>query len=371
MSSHADLNDVKADARALFTVVERHSSATVRVMPTDYSRGPWDHGLLHAGPLAGLAAWAAEHCVVEQLVEASPGMVCSRLTVELLSAVPQATLEVTAVVAKPGNRSRVVDVTMTQEGVTMVRATTQWLRPTIGWEANDGGPPSRPDEVAEGEFAATVQPILEQNCVSCHTEGGPGWTTVAFDTAHEVAEVAPDIALVDARALVNLPFAQRAVRGGDARVGSIAAASIVAKVHRDGLMRELAGRYPGYGFARNKGYGTAEHLRALARNGPTPEHRYSFAPVRDAATADEDLSALLTAAKRDAAADCGGALLFTCNGRGTRLFDAPHHDAGALASCWHGLPVAGFFAQGEIGPIGGKNFLHGFTASIALFHVPQ
>ena len=155
MSGHADLNDVKADARALFTVVERHSAATVRVMPTDYSRGPWDHGFLHAGPIAGLAAWAAEHCVVEQLVEASPGMVCSRLTVELLSAVPQATLEVTAVVAKPGNRSRVVDVTMTQEGVTMVRATSQWLRPTIGWEANDGGPPGRPDEVASpgsGEF---------------------------------------------------------------------------------------------------------------------------------------------------------------------------------------------------------------------------
>jgi len=90
--------------------------------------------------------------------------------------------------------------------------------------------------------------------------------------------------------------------------------------------------------------------------------------VRDAQTADEDLSELLktksTAEQADAPA---GALLFTCNGRGTRLFSEPHHDAGALAARWAHLPTAGFFAQGEIGPVGGKNFLHGFTASIALF----
>jgi small ligand-binding sensory domain FIST len=92
--------------------------------------------------------------------------------------------------------------------------------------------------------------------------------------------------------------------------------------------------------------------------------------VRDAATADEDLHALLAAAKRESDA-CGGALLFTCNGRGTRLFDQPHHDAAALAHYWNSLPTAGFFAQGEIGPIGGKNFLHGFTASIALFRAAE
>jgi small ligand-binding sensory domain FIST len=87
--------------------------------------------------------------------------------------------------------------------------------------------------------------------------------------------------------------------------------------------------------------------------------------VRDAGTADEDLQAMLAAADSGRAAPLA-ALLFTCNGRGTRLFEQPHHDAAALARRWPGLPVAGFFAQGEIGPIGGKNFLHGFTASIAL-----
>ena len=89
--------------------------------------------------------------------------------------------------------------------------------------------------------------------------------------------------------------------------------------------------------------------------------------VRDAQTADEDLDAMLSVAKANGAANCLGALLFTCNGRGTRLFDGPDHDASTLARHWNGLPVAGFFAQGEIGPVGGKSFLHGFTASVALF----
>ena len=93
--------------------------------------------------------------------------------------------------------------------------------------------------------------------------------------------------------------------------------------------------------------------------------------VRDAQTADDDLNSLLAAARQDSSTNCLGALVFTCNGRGTRLFDEAHHDAQALEHCWPKLPVAGFFAQGEIGPVGGKNFLHGFTASIALFEPPE
>ncbi len=87
--------------------------------------------------------------------------------------------------------------------------------------------------------------------------------------------------------------------------------------------------------------------------------------VRDAQTADEDLRALVGSAVGRAPAEA--ALLFTCNGRGTRLFDAPHHDAGVLREQLGPVPVAGFFAHGEMGPVGGKNFLHGFTASCALF----
>ncbi len=87
--------------------------------------------------------------------------------------------------------------------------------------------------------------------------------------------------------------------------------------------------------------------------------------IRDAATADEDLRSLL--ATVDTASPPAGALLFTCNGRGTRLFPRPNHDVSCLTDALGPLPTAGFFAQGELGPIGGKNFLHGFTASIAIF----
>jgi small ligand-binding sensory domain FIST len=85
--------------------------------------------------------------------------------------------------------------------------------------------------------------------------------------------------------------------------------------------------------------------------------------VRDAATADEDLRELLGRAPADSAA---GALLFTCNGRGTRLFSAPDHDAALVSDMLGGAALAGFNCAGEIGPVGGENFLHGFTASIAL-----
>lgn len=89
----------------------------------------------------------------------------------------------------------------------------------------------------------------------------------------------PDHVLVDGQAIPDLEWPQTAIVGGDARDGSIAAASIVAKVHRDALMRRLASRYPGYGFDRHKGYATREHLAALQRLGPSPLHRRSFAPV--------------------------------------------------------------------------------------------
>jgi small ligand-binding sensory domain FIST len=88
--------------------------------------------------------------------------------------------------------------------------------------------------------------------------------------------------------------------------------------------------------------------------------------VRDAGTAHEDLVELLG---RDevAGSNPAGALVFTCNGRGSRLFADPHHDARCIAESLGPIPTAGFFAQGEIGPIGRRNCLHGFTASIALF----
>ncbi|MDR5710207.1 MAG: ribonuclease HII [Armatimonadota bacterium] len=90
----------------------------------------------------------------------------------------------------------------------------------------------------------------------------------------------PQLVLVDGPWRLPLDLPQRPVVDGDARVALIAAASILAKVERDRLMRELDALYPGYGFARHKGYLTREHLQALARLGPCPAHRRSFRPLR-------------------------------------------------------------------------------------------
>ncbi len=89
--------------------------------------------------------------------------------------------------------------------------------------------------------------------------------------------------------------------------------------------------------------------------------------VRDAETADAELRQMLAAARNAATTDPQGALLFTCNGRGTRLFPEPHHDAVVIGQALGHVPLAGFFAAGEMGPISGRNFLHGFTASVAIF----
>jgi ribonuclease HII len=92
----------------------------------------------------------------------------------------------------------------------------------------------------------------------------------------------PGHALIDGLPVTPLAVPQTAVVKGDARSYSIAAASVLAKVTRDRLMIEYDRQYPEYGFAEHKGYGTARHLAALARHGPCPIHRRSFAPLKPA-----------------------------------------------------------------------------------------
>ncbi len=103
----------------------------------------------------------------------------------------------------------------------------------------------------------------------------------AMLAALERLAIAPDYLLIDALEL-DLPIEQKALIHGDARSISIAAASILAKVARDQLMDEWDSVYPQYGLAHNRGYATPEHLEALRRHGPTPQHRFSYAPVREA-----------------------------------------------------------------------------------------
>jgi ribonuclease HII len=105
-------------------------------------------------------------------------------------------------------------------------------------------------------------------------------TLAAMGRAVAALGLIPDIALVDGNVPPKLPCRVKTVIGGDGLSLSIAAASIIAKVTRDRLMRRLATRYEGYGWHTNVGYGTAEHQAALKALGLTPHHRRSFAPVQ-------------------------------------------------------------------------------------------
>ena len=104
-------------------------------------------------------------------------------------------------------------------------------------------------------------------------------TMLAMIRAVDALGIMPAMVLVDGNALPKWSYPATAIVGGDGHCLSIAAASIVAKHERDCIMIEHDRAHPGYGWASNKGYGTAEHRSALTRLGPTPLHRRSFAPV--------------------------------------------------------------------------------------------
>ncbi len=107
-------------------------------------------------------------------------------------------------------------------------------------------------------------------------------TMLAMQRAVQGLRLKPVRVLVDGNRLPALDVMAEAVVGGDAKVPAISAASILAKVTRDRWCDELHQRYPAYGFAAHKGYGTALHMQALRAHGPCPEHRRSFAPVAQA-----------------------------------------------------------------------------------------
>lgn len=103
---------------------------------------------------------------------------------------------------------------------------------------------------------------------------------LAMRRAIEALILVPQFVIVDAFRVPGLAMPQKAVIRGDLHVKSIAAASVIAKVARDAEMERLGAAHPGYGFGRHKGYGTKEHQEALARLGPSPIHRMSYAPVK-------------------------------------------------------------------------------------------
>ena len=104
---------------------------------------------------------------------------------------------------------------------------------------------------------------------------------LAMTRAVAALDIAPEFVYVDGNHCPKWQHHSQAIVKGDARIASISAASVLAKVTRDKYMEELDARYPGYGLAKHKGYPTKEHLESLRRLGPTSVHRKSFAPVAD------------------------------------------------------------------------------------------
>ncbi len=105
---------------------------------------------------------------------------------------------------------------------------------------------------------------------------------LAMKRAIEAAGAKPDMVLVDGnREPKNFGFKTKAVIKGDAKCYSISAASVLAKVYRDRLMEDMAKQYPGYGFEKNAGYGTKAHIEGLKKYGVTPQHRKSYAPIKE------------------------------------------------------------------------------------------
>lgn len=139
-------------------------------------------------------------------------------------------------------------------------------------------------------------------------------------------------------------------------------------LHLGIAMTELRERFRPGDFLISNVLGADQESGAIAIGNPIRVGQTVQFHVRDHETADEDLRQMLQQTDNPSAR---GALLFSCNGRGTRLFPAPHHDATTIQEICGPLPLAGFFAQGELGPVGGRNYIHGFTASIALFGGPQ
>jgi small ligand-binding sensory domain FIST len=197
---------------------------------------------------------------------------------------------------------------------------------------------------------ADIHPLVAQGC---RPVGDPYTITQAEGTV--IFELGGRPPLTRLRELAAaLPGRDRELLARGAQLGLVIDEYRAESRPGDFLIRGLAGADPQSGAVV---VGDAVHV------GQTVQFH-----VRDADSADEDLRRAL---QREVAALGGrgaaGALLFTCNGRGSRLFPEPGHDAGLVATMLGDIPVTGFFCAGELGPVGGQNFLHAYTASIALF----
>jgi small ligand-binding sensory domain FIST len=211
------------------------------------------------------------------------------------------------------------------------------------------------DEVREGGAVGVCLRGIE--LLPCVSQGaapvGPEVTITAAErnVIHELAG-RPALEMVE-RIIAQLPPRERALVAGGLLIGVVVEGGKPEYEQGDFLVRGVVGADPESGQLA---------VGTLVREGQVIRLH-----ARDARSADEDLRRALRL-RRDALAEgVAGALIFSCNGRGSAMFGPCNHDARAVEEELCGAPAAGFFAAGEIGPVGGRSFLHGFTATIAVF----
>ncbi|MEZ5979139.1 MAG: FIST N-terminal domain-containing protein [Planctomycetota bacterium] len=231
--------------------------------------------------------------------------------------------------------------------------------PVIGGMASGGMAPGQnlvfdANGVAEGgALGAVVEGDVEVLSVvsqGCCPVGRP-WVVTAVEDNHVLqlgGKPALDVLMAT---MADMSEEDRTTFQNGPFIGVAVDASRSEFDRDDFLARGLLGADP-----RSKALAVGDHLR----RGQTVQFL-----MRDARTAGDDIERLLA---RAAGRGCAGGVLFTCNGRGTRMFERPSHDVSHVqAALGPDLPLAGFFAMGEVGPVGPRAFLHGFTASMALF----
>jgi small ligand-binding sensory domain FIST len=210
------------------------------------------------------------------------------------------------------------------------------------------------DVVDAGAVACSLAGVSVVPCVSQGaTPVGPEMTITAAN-ANVVEELASKPAIERLReAIAELDAAEQRLAAEGLMLGLVIDENKPDYERGDFLVRPIIGADPAAGTLA---------LGEQVRVGQTVRMH-----VRDGASADEDLRQALRAQAEALGSDgAAGALLFTCNGRGSHMFEIPDHDATAIEDTL-GTPAGGFFCAGEIGPVGGRNFLHGFTATIAVF----
>lgn len=211
------------------------------------------------------------------------------------------------------------------------------------------------DEVLDGGAVGVRFDDVE--LLPCVSQGatpvGPELTITEAE-GNVISELAGQPALDRIRAVIEeLDPADRALIGGGLLIGLVVDGGRPEYGHGDFLVRQLIGADPVAG--------------TLAVAAPVRPGQVLRLHARDAASADRDLQEQLRLRVSALGGAPAGALAFSCNGRGRAMFGIDDHDAGALSEELRGAPSAGFFAAGEIGPVGGASFLHAFTATVALF----